>query len=90
MLRALSTVIDELQTAMAPLLHEAFAPAGAARIRLAEAQFDLPLDLALVFAEGGPCLLAELPRSSSDGHWHVDRSRLRFVLRAELAEEVAP
>ena len=89
MLRALATVIDELQDAMVPLLHQAIAPAGVARIRLAEAQFDLPLDLALDFAEGGPRLLAELPRSSSDGHWHLDRSRLRFVLRAEL-EEPAP
>ncbi len=86
MLRALATVIEELQDAMAPLLHEALSPAGSARIRLAEAQFDLPLDLALDFADGGPRLLAELPRSSSDGHWHLDRSRLRFVLRAELEE----
>lgn len=86
MRRALSSVLDELQQAMAPLLHEALAPDGVARIRLAEAQFDLPLDLALDFADGGPRLLAELPRSSSDGHWHLDRSRLRFVLRAELED----
>ena len=102
MLRELSTVLIEMQDALAPftagavaLEHaQAVADAGAGdtRIRLRDATLELPLDLRVVFADGGARLDADVPRSLSDSNWRDGTSRLHLTIVAVPADdaEVSP
>jgi len=89
MLRELSTVLVEMQEALAPFV----AGADDARVRLRDAALELPLDLRVVFADGAPRLDADVPRSLADMNWRDGSSRIRLSLVAEAApqdEEAAP
>ncbi len=99
MLRELSTVLIEMQEALAPFTAGALAgadasgPAGDTRIRLRDAMLELPLDLRVVFADGGARLDADVPRSLADSNWRDGTSRLRLNIVAAPApddEELVP
>jgi hypothetical protein len=81
MLRELSTVLLEMQDALAPFQGPA-APATASRIRLQDATLELPLDLRVVLADGGARLEADVPRSLADANWRAGCSRLRLTIQA--------
>jgi hypothetical protein len=87
MLRELATVLLEMQESLAPFAVEA--PAGP-RIRLQDAVLELPLDLRVVFADGGARLDADVPRSLADAHWRDGVSRIRLAIVACPCEEAAP
>ena len=93
MLRELSTVLIEMQEALAPFTAGAIAgddaggPAGDTRIRLRDALLELPLDLRVVFADGGPRLDADVPRSLSDSNWRDGTSRIRLSIVAVPAPD---
>ena len=95
MLRELSTVLIEMQEALAPFTAgaDAGAPAGDTRIRLRDATLELPLDLRVVFADGGAHLDADVPRSLADSNWRDGTSRIRLSIVATPApddEELRP
>jgi len=99
MLRELSTVLIEMQQALAPFTAGALAAgavradagAGASggdtRIRLRDATLELPLDLRVVFADGGARLDADVPRSLADSNWRDGTSRLRLRIVALAATD---
>jgi len=51
---------------------------------------ELPLDLRVVFADGGARLDADVPRSLADAHWRDGVSRIRLAIVACPCEEAAP
>ena len=96
MLRELSTVLIEMQEALAPFAADAATLADAAarpragdtRVRLQDATLELPLDLRVVFADGAPRLDADVPRSLADAHWRDGVSRIRLsIVAAPLPEQ---
>lgn len=93
MLRELSTVLIQMQEALAPFTAGAGAGAGAdaatddTRIRLREATLELPLDLRVVLADGGARLEADVPRSLSDSNWRDGTSRIRLSIVATPAPD---
>jgi hypothetical protein len=92
MLRELSAVLVEMQEALAPF-STGTGSTGHAGLRLRDAMLDLPLDLRVVFADGGPRLEADVPRSLADAHWRDGTSRIRLSIVAEAVpaqDEVRP
>ena len=91
MLRELSTVLIEMQEALAPFTAGASpgedAADGDTRIRLRDATLELPLDLRVVFADGGARLDADVPRSLADSSWRDGTSRIRLNIVATPAPD---
>jgi len=95
MLRELSTVLLEMQEALAPFHGSATASDTAPRIRLQDATLELPLDLRVVLADGGARLEADVPRSLADTNWRDGCSRIRLTIQAtawpeDNLQEAAP
>ena len=86
MLRALSTVITEMQEAMLPFA--AAHDCGADAVYLHDAYLKLPLDFCLIFEDGQAQLLADVPRSLSDSHWHSTASTLAITLEPLAVQEL--
>jgi hypothetical protein len=80
MLRQLSTVLVEMQEALAPF--NVSAQQEAPGIRLHDANLELPVDLRIVFADGGPLLEADVPRSYADSNWRDGCSHIRLTIAA--------
>lgn len=71
MLRSLSTVLEDLHAGM-----QAAARQAGHGVRIAQAEMTLPMDCALVLANGGCMLLADVARNPADATWRESPSRL--------------
>ncbi|WP_349604997.1 hypothetical protein [Cupriavidus sp. DF5525] len=84
MLRSLSTVLEDLHAGM-----QAATRRAGHGVRIAQAEMTLPMDCALVLADSGCTLLADVARNPADASWRESASRL--VLRwGEIPTEELP
>jgi len=83
MLRDLDVLLDELQQGLMSVLDE-----KVIHLRIKNAEILLPVDLRIIFRDGGVIIQGDVQRNYDDAHWFDDFSRLRIVWQEMATEEV--
>ncbi len=83
MLRDLAILLEELQQGLTSAISD-----PALDMRITNAQILLPVDMRIIFRDGGVVLQGDVQRASDDQHWFDGFSRLQIEWQEIPVEEV--